>query len=63
MPREPLTFWLPLGGGRAARLTVEVVEEPLGGLDPDIHREPSVQEMDAIATALGDRRWHFSKTF
>jgi len=61
MPCEPLTFWLPLGDGRAARLTVEVVEEPLGGLDQDIHREPSVSEMDEIATAMGDRRWQFTK--
>jgi hypothetical protein len=61
MSREPLTFQLQIGIGVTARITAEVIEEPRGGTDPDIRREPTVQEMDEIAEAMRGRRWHFSK--
>jgi hypothetical protein len=61
MPREPLTFWLPLDNFTAARVTVEVVEAPAGGLDFERTREPLVPELDAIAKALTDRKWTFHK--
>lgn len=61
MPREPLTFWLPLREGVSVRVTTEVFEEPFGGTDPEIHREPTLPEMDEIGTAITDRKWSFTK--
>ncbi len=61
MPREPFTFWLPLGDGIAARMTAEIVEEPFGGLDPETRREPTVTEMEQIGSEITLRHWQFHK--
>jgi hypothetical protein len=60
MARE-LTFWLPLQPDTCVRVTLEVVEEPFGGLDQVIRREPSLSEMEEIAAAIADRKWSFTK--
>jgi hypothetical protein len=61
MFHKPLTIWLPIEEGVAARVQIEVVQAPFGGLDPESRREPTLSEMERIAEAISDRKWSFAK--
>lgn len=61
MPEKTLTIWLPLASGKSARMQLTVVEDGLGAIDQDTERQPTVFEMDDIASQLDLRSWTANK--
>jgi hypothetical protein len=57
------TVYLPLSGGRTARLVIGVASDPLPTPHerPEIH-PPSALDLEEIGKALDQRAWHFSKS-
>lgn len=55
------TLYLPLASDpdKTAKVTIQIVEDPLGAMDRPHCRVPTIEEVEAVTDALRRRAWRF----